>query len=174
MEVFIRRVPSNTVFPRAPRGLDVPASVVIARPPWHRDTAHAVSQQVELVRRVFDAFREEGPDAVFAVLAPDIEWTVRPDLPDAKTYRGREGVRQLLATFEDVLDDQWYTALEFIEAGQQVIVPLRWGARGKASGVPFEEREETWVFALREGKVDRVTEYATKKAALKSSPHAAQ
>jgi len=120
------------------------------------------------VQQVFDAFRDDGPDALVDLLAEDVEWEVRRDLPDAKTYRGRDGVRELVSGFEDVLDEQWYTPQDFIEAGDEIVVPLRWGGRGKGSGVPFEEREETWVFSVRNGKVSRVREYGTKHDALEA------
>jgi ketosteroid isomerase-like protein len=81
---------------------------------------------------------------------------------------GHAGVRELASGFEDVLDEQWYTPKGFIQAGQEIVVPLRWGGRGKGSGVPFEERDETWIFSVRKGKVRRVREYGTKQAALEA------
>jgi ketosteroid isomerase-like protein len=58
---------------------------------------------------------------------------------------------------------------ELIDAGEQVVVPLRWGGRGKASGAAFEEREETWVFTLSKGLITRVREYAAKADALEAA-----
>jgi ketosteroid isomerase-like protein len=123
-------------------------------------------ENVEIVRLLFSAFEQTGPEGTFRFLSPEIEWEVRPDLPDSRTYRGHDGVRELLATFEDVLDEQWYSPRELIPAGELVVVPLRWGGRGKTSGVKVEEREETWVLTLQDGAITRVTEYATKEAAL--------
>ena len=77
-------------------------------------------------------------------------------------------MRELLATFEDALDEQWYSPREFIPAGDLVVVPLHWGGRGKTSGVKVEEREETWVLTLQDGAIIRVTEYPTKEAALEA------
>jgi uncharacterized protein len=125
-------------------------------------------EAVEVVRALFAAYELEGPEALFDFLAPDVEWQVRPDLPDSKTYRGHDGVRDLLATFEEVVDEQWYQPEEFIDAGEQVVVPLRWGGRGKRGGVPFEERHETWVFTVREDTITHTREYATRKAALEA------
>jgi ketosteroid isomerase-like protein len=66
------------------------------------------------------------------------------------------------------MDEMWFQPDDFILAGEQVVVPLRWGGRGKGSGVGFEERE-TWVFTLRDGAIAQVIEYTTKKAALKAA-----
>jgi ketosteroid isomerase-like protein len=126
-------------------------------------------QNVEIVRSLFSGFQERGLEATFNFLSPDIEWVVRPDLPDSRTYRGHDGVRELFATFEDALDQQWYSPRELIHAGDLVVVPLRWGGRGRASGVTVEEREETWVLTVRDGAITRVREYATKEGALQAA-----
>jgi uncharacterized protein len=123
-------------------------------------------ENVEVVLALFAAY-EQGD--VFDYLAPDVEWQVRSDLPDSKTYRGHDGIRNLLATFEEVMDEQWYRAQEFIEAGDEVVVPLRWGGRGKGSGIRFEEGQETWIFTVKEGKIARVREFATREAALEAA-----
>ena len=131
-------------------------------------------ENVELVRRAFEASRgsdqrEEDPEAILEFLDPGVVWEVRSDLPDAETYTGHEGMRRLFATFREVLDETWYRPMDFIDAGDRVVVPLRWGGRGRASGVEIAEPEETWVFTLRDGKVVHVKEYASKNAALEAA-----
>lgn len=51
----------------------------------------------------------------------------------------------------------------------QIVVPLRWGGKGKGSGLNFEESQETWIFTVRNAKIVRVTEFATRKQALKAA-----
>jgi ketosteroid isomerase-like protein len=123
-------------------------------------------ESIKAVQRAFQAF-EEG-DLLFDLFAADVEWRVRPDLPDADTYRGHEGIQALLARFEEVVEDLWYRPEDFIPAGHdRVVVPLRWGGRGKGSGIEFEE-SETWTYTLRGGKIVRVDEFATKEQALEA------
>jgi ketosteroid isomerase-like protein len=110
----------------------------------------------------------KGRESVFEFLAPDVEWEARSDLPDAEIYTGHDGVRALFARFRDVMDEMWFQPEEFILAGEQVVVPLRWGGRGRGSGVPFEERE-AWAFTVRDGAITRVKEYATTQAALEAA-----
>jgi ketosteroid isomerase-like protein len=126
-------------------------------------------ENVEIVRRAYEAFQRNGGEALLAFLDREVEWKVRADLPDSDTYVGHEGMRRLSATFDEALDESWYSPEEFIDAGDQVVVVLRWGGRGKASGVEFEERDETWIFAVREGKVVRVTEYPSRQDALEAA-----
>jgi ketosteroid isomerase-like protein len=113
---------------------------------------------------------------MFDFLAADIYWEVRPDLPDAGRYRGHDGVRRLTARFDEVTDDRWYRPEEFVPVGgDQVVVPLTWGGRGKGSGLNFEERRETWVLTVRAGKIVRIREFATREQALTAlGPHAAR
>jgi ketosteroid isomerase-like protein len=126
-------------------------------------------QPSEIVGAAFTRSATEGWDALFELLDADIEWEVRPDLPDADVYRGHEGVRRLLGRFDEVMEDIWFVAEEVIPAGaDRVVVQLRWGGRGKGSGVEFEETRETWLFTVRAGKIVRVKEFATRAEALEA------
>ena len=125
-------------------------------------------EDVELVRAGFAAFAEGGNESVFEFLAEDVEWRVRADLPDADIYRGHDGVRQLFARFADVMERIWFEAEEFIDTGEHVVVPLRWGGRGKGSAVEFEERE-AWIFTVRDMKIVEIREYATRELAVEAA-----
>jgi ketosteroid isomerase-like protein len=124
-------------------------------------------ENVEVVRAYFQARMERGREGVFDFLAPGVEWQARADLPDVETYVGHDGVRAFFARFRDVVDEMWFQPEEFILAHEQIVVPLRWGGRGRASGAEFEEGE-TWVFTVRDGAITRVVEYTTRQAALEA------
>ncbi len=128
-------------------------------------------QVVEVLRRIFELFseREMDWDALFQLVDPDIVWEVRSDFPDAGIYTGHEGLRRLSAAFDEAVRETWYLPLEYIHIGSHVVVPLRWGGLGMGSGATFAEREETWVFTLRDGKIRHVREYATKEEALEAA-----
>ncbi|HVS28333.1 MAG TPA: nuclear transport factor 2 family protein [Solirubrobacteraceae bacterium] len=126
-------------------------------------------ENVEVVRRSFETWVRGGTDALVEVLDPGIEWTLRPDFPDAGVFRGQDEVRGLFRRFEETFDDLGMEPLEFIEAGDQVVVPLNWWGRGKESGVEVAERQgETWVITVRAGKIAVVTEYRRKAEALEA------
>lgn len=89
------------------------------------------------------------------------------DLPDAGTYRGQDGVRRLFGRFDEALEDQRYEALEIIDAGDRVVMPLHWSGRGRLSGAEVAERQcETWVFTVRGGKIAAVHEHRNREDAL--------
>ena len=123
---------------------------------------------IEVVRAYFEARRERGREGVFAFLSPEIEWRARSDLPDTQTYLGHDGVRQLFGRFRDVLDDMWFEPVDFLVVGDAVVVPLRWGGRGRGSGVVVEEGE-TWVFTVRDATIIGVTECATLDEAIEAA-----
>ena len=127
-------------------------------------------EQVQRLSRLFELMSEPAMDweALHELVNPDIVWEVRSDFPDAGVYTGYDGLRQLSATFDDVVEETWYRPLEYIAEGSHVVVPLRWSGRGKGSQTPFAEHEETWVLTLRDGRISRITEYATKHEALQS------
>jgi ketosteroid isomerase-like protein len=127
-------------------------------------------ENVELLGRMFELFseRELDWDALFELLGPDIVWEVRADFPDAGVYTGYDGIRRLSDVFDEAVGATWYRPLEYIHVGSRVVVPLRWGGLGIGSGAAFAEREETWVFTLRDGRIRHVREYGTKQAALEA------
>jgi ketosteroid isomerase-like protein len=124
---------------------------------------------VEAAQHSFEAWASGGFDVLVEYLDPDIEWTLRPDFPDAGTFRGHDKVRGLFKRFEETFEHLGSDPLEFIDAGDQVVVPLHWWGRGKASGAEVAERQgETWVITVRDGKATKVTEYRTKEEALEA------
>jgi ketosteroid isomerase-like protein len=131
-------------------------------------------EDVEVLRRMFELFSEQELDweAISTLIGPDIVWEVRPDFPDAGVYTGYAGMRRLSRAFDEAVEQTWYEPLEYIHIGRQIVVPLRWGGLGIGSGAAFSEREETWVFTLRDGKIRHVVEFATKEAALEAAASA--
>ncbi len=125
---------------------------------------------VELLCRMFELFseRENDWDALFELVGPDIVWEVRSDFPDAGIYTGYEGMRRWSDAFDEAVEETWYRPLDYIHVGSHVVVPLRWGGVGIGSGAAFAEREETWVFTVREGRIRHVREYGTKEEALEA------
>ena len=130
-------------------------------------------QALDAIQSGFAAWERGGVEALLPHLTEDVTWTVRADLPDAGTYRGHDGVRRLLARFEEVLEDMRFEPLDLIPVGEHIVVPLQWSGRGTMSGAVVAERQgETWVFTVRGAQVSEVREYATKEQALAAAEHA--
>jgi ketosteroid isomerase-like protein len=121
---------------------------------------------VEIVRRGYEAFEEGGVEAILQFLDPDIEWHMSAAFTRApRVYRGHDGVREVFRFFDENIDDLRADPHEFIEAGDRVIVPVRLHGRAKGSGKPVAyELVQVWVG--REGKAIRLVTYPDREAAL--------
>jgi ketosteroid isomerase-like protein len=125
-------------------------------------------EKVEIVRRAVEAYELEGLDGSLRYYAPEIEWTATPAAIERDTYHGHDGLRRLFANFDDEFDDLRFDVEELIDAGDQVIVTIRIGGRGRASGAPVDR---TWSFvcSVRDGMIYRVRAYNVRAEALEAA-----
>jgi ketosteroid isomerase-like protein len=139
----------------------------------------AMSQEnVDLVRRNYELINSLGrteefvdPEEIapefWGRLDPDIELHERPELPDAKVYRGPAGVKEFWHKTQEVFAEVHYQPLELIDLGHAVVAVTK-SAVGRGSGVPAE-LDETDVFWFRDGMITRLQGYATKQEALEAA-----
>ncbi len=145
------------------------------------DTALAMSQEnVEIVRGLYEVINSIGktdsefvdPEEVapdlWAKLAPDFEFHERSELPDAKTYRGREQSKEFWRKTQEVFVELRWEPLEFIDLGHAVVVVTRVAATGRGSDVSVE-MDESDAFWFRDGQVTRLQGFATKEEALEAA-----
>jgi ketosteroid isomerase-like protein len=114
-------------------------------------------ENVELVRQGYEAFNAGGLDAIVQLLDPNIEWGT-PEQAMEGGYSGHEGVRRFWSDFTDVFERYRFEPEDFIAVGDRVVVPFRFIATAKATGVEAEER---WVniWTIRDGKAVRLEQY---------------
>jgi ketosteroid isomerase-like protein len=122
-------------------------------------------ENVEVIRRLLDAFERGGLDATLSFYDPDVTWVVAEDEPEAATLRGYDGLRALLAQWLQAFDELHIDPKEFIDAGEAVVMPYQFRARERSSGSEISA-PETWVFWLRDGMIIEVREYRHKAEAL--------
>ena len=107
---------------------------------------------------------EFAPD-LWASLAEDFELHGRPDVPDARTYRGRDEAKEFWRMLQEVWSELRWEPLEFTDLGDTVVVETRLMARGRGSDLRIEA-DETDVFWFRDGQIVRLQGFATKDEAL--------
>jgi ketosteroid isomerase-like protein len=140
-------------------------------------TAERSSANAELVRRAFERFNELADQGVeefeperdapqlWERIAPDFELHERPDLPDAKVYRGREDAKEFWRkTWEIFSTIHWQTS-ELIDCGDVVIAVNRVVGTGRESNVEVE-MDESDVFWFREGLLVRLQGFGSRDEAL--------
>jgi ketosteroid isomerase-like protein len=126
-------------------------------------------ENVEIVRRLYDAFSREDWDAAVRDVHPDSVVTFKGG-PRAGTYPG--GSEELRAVIEEVRAgfDSWITEpLEFFESGERVvaIVNNRLRPKGGISG-EFEYRNGT-IWTIRDGKIRSMVQFPNPEEALEAA-----
>jgi ketosteroid isomerase-like protein len=131
-------------------------------------------ENVEVVRRVFDASAQRDADTVFSLFDPEAEWDNSrgpfKDLIGAGVYRGHEGLRRF---WHEYYAEAWESVEdnleELIDIGDSVVSVVNSRARGRASGVEVEWTHNAGVWTIRDGKVVRVAWFTTREEALKAA-----
>ena len=127
----------------------------------------AMSENLELVQAVFDAYFRGDERALLALTAADVLITQFPEQVDAGEYRGHDGFRQVMADWTGSWDDWSIELLSAREVGDLVLATARQRGRGKGSGAPMES-EATFVFTVREGLISRWQMFSSEQQALKA------
>jgi ketosteroid isomerase-like protein len=127
-------------------------------------------ENVEIVRRAYEALTGGRLDDWFEFLDPEIEWRGPREFPDlAEPHFGHEGVARYGAKLNEALDDYRMTPEEFIDAGEdQVLVFSREGGRGRGSGAEVETNPTAHLWTLRDGKAIRMQSYWERSDALEA------
>jgi len=121
-------------------------------------------ENVEIVRSFTEAYLRGDHVAAVAYLAPDVVYEVGQELPARRPD-------ELLAIWK-----RWEAEWErielipeaYIDAGDQVVVAVRYSGRGRASGLELEDRLFE-VHTLRDGKVARKRDFRTRVEALEAA-----
>jgi uncharacterized protein len=124
-------------------------------------------ENVEVVKRAYQAWDRRDMAAVLDACHPDIEWWEREDVPDPTVHRGLDAVGARFAELDDVWIGLRLNPREFIDAGDFVVVMFCLTGRGRASGAAIEENE-VQAFRLRNGKIIELREYRDEAEALKA------
>jgi ketosteroid isomerase-like protein len=126
------------------------------------------AENVQIVRGLVEAFNDRDLDAMAQVMEPGAElYPLRAQL-EGKVYRGYDGLREMLADFDQDWDFVRMDAEEFREAGDQVVVLGRLRARGRTSGVDLDV-PMGFVWRLRDGKVVYARSFSEPADALRDA-----
>jgi ketosteroid isomerase-like protein len=125
-------------------------------------------ENVEIIRRAFEAFRANDVEAWLATISPNIKVFPNPREPGTKPhYEGREGVLEYLRNWYAGWDEYVVEPTRFIEAGDYVVVAAREVGTAKQSGVRVEE-EFSHVFRLEDGQTVEWRQFGPLQEALEA------
>lgn len=125
------------------------------------------SENVEVVRRVYDAAARRDSETVLSLYHPDVELdSTRLRVDAAALYRGHDGLRTFFREWNEAWESIDYEVEELIDAGtKQVVSVVTRHGRGRSSGVEVAVRVAL-LWTVREGKVIRVIWFRTRDEAL--------
>jgi ketosteroid isomerase-like protein len=127
-------------------------------------------ENVEVVKVAYDAFARGGLDLFMDHFTDDVDYRAVKDAPDdIGPIHGRDALRAWFEDWIDTFDGFRMELVELIDAGEDTVVALeRFGGRGKRSGVETNQIIGD-VFTIREGRIARGREYATREQALEAA-----
>jgi ketosteroid isomerase-like protein len=132
-------------------------------------TAGAMSQEnVQIVRRVFDAFNRRDIAAFLELLDPDVEWVPILAVLEGRVYRGHEEIRRWI---KDLATDWEFFEVyyeELRDLGDRVLVSGHWRAHGRASGIEVEN-PGTYLYEIKGGKVVLMRTFTDRAEALEAA-----
>ena len=121
-------------------------------------------ERVHRLLQVYEALNRGDLDAMNAGLSPDFEFIPPDVLPDAQTYRGPEGLRQIWETWSETLENFRIEVEETIDAGDQVIVMA--AVSGSAGGLDVSSPSFAWVWSFEGDKAVRMEAMPNRATAL--------
>jgi ketosteroid isomerase-like protein len=128
-----------------------------------------VSQEnVELVRRCYEAWDRRDFEALPELLQSDFELDLTARVLNPDRYVGVEGLRRFVDELGETWEDMGLEPEEFIDAGDQVVVPILARLRGRGSGLPLQDRI-VQVWSVREGRVERMQVFTDRDEALRAA-----
>jgi ketosteroid isomerase-like protein len=122
-------------------------------------------ENVELVRRAFRLFRQEGPEAVRELVHPEFE--LRDPGPIGEVHHGPEGAVEYLREWIGTWDDFAIEAEDFFDAGDQVVIFVVQRGRGRGSGVEVDQRLAV-LFRISGGQIIDFRPYPDRVRALEA------
>jgi ketosteroid isomerase-like protein len=124
-------------------------------------------ENVEIVRRMYEAFHRDDFDGALAYFHPDVEVDASVRV-DEGIGRGRDAVATMVGRWVGAWDD-WREEIEEMHGlGSHVVVVSRQRGRAKGSGIEVETRYAVG-YELRADKITRMVLHSGPEEALEAA-----
>lgn len=98
------------------------------------------SANEDLVRRGYAALSADDVDGWLELVAVDAELHELDEIPGTDVYRGHDGLRTWATEVRELTEECWWMPEEIVaEAGEAMVVRVRFKALGAGSGITYEE-----------------------------------
>jgi ketosteroid isomerase-like protein len=125
-------------------------------------------ENVEIVRRGFDAWDEGDLAANLQLVHEDVVCSRMAPLLDPQTYHGREGYVEFASEWIGPYDDFKLLPSEYIDAGDRVLVEV--AQEGRLAGSNQVMKGTFWfLMTVRDGQMTRFEIYGGRDQALEAA-----
>jgi uncharacterized protein len=132
-------------------------------------------QNVEIVRRLYDAVAARDTDTVLSIYDPELVWdhtnnTELARLVGGTLYHGHDGLQEWSRQFYEAWESVTAELEDVIDAGDdRVVAVLNYRGRGRVSGLEVEFTRMAGIFTFRDARVVRADWYRDKDPALEAA-----
>jgi ketosteroid isomerase-like protein len=124
-------------------------------------------ENVETVRRIYDAYGEGDFARAFEEAEPDFEW-IPPEQDIEGPVQGLESLRRFVEDQNEAFEDLRVETEELKDHGDKVLAFIRVSGRGRGSGAEFDIRAaHLWTF--RGGRLIRGQVFPEREKALEAA-----
>ena len=128
-------------------------------------------ENVELVRRLYEAVSARDSNTVLSIYHPDVVWDHSHNsevagLLGRTVFHGHEGIRQWSRDFYSAWESVDAELEDLIDAGEKTVVVLNYRGRGRVSGIEVAFMHMAGVLTIRDGQIVRADWYRDSNEAL--------
>jgi uncharacterized protein len=117
---------------------------------------------VELVRRLYEAFNRRDLAAVMSGMHPEVELQTT-----VETHHGYHGVADWIGRADEVFDSLSMTVEEVLDLDDRVVAVVHERAGGRGSGLEMDQ-QFTHIWTFRDGRVLSFQAFTERAAALEA------
>ena len=131
-------------------------------------------ENVDLVRRLTEAWQRREQERTLDYVDPEVEWDstrVAELIPGiAGIFRGHDGVRAYWRSWLSAWRDLEFEIQDVLDAADDVVLLVRGQRhRGRHTGIEFEVPPYGVIYTVRGGKIVRVRWYPDQESALEAA-----
>lgn len=123
-------------------------------------------ENVDLVRRSFEAYANGGIEAALPFYSPDVVWDPGSEWVEETMYRGHDGVRRIDRVFLENFDDYSVQLHDARAAGDRVVALFEAVGRIKGSTRTIRQPVAIVIDEVRDGKIAAIRSYFSWAPAL--------
>ena len=125
-------------------------------------------ENVEIVRRSYEAFMRGDPETALSAYSPDTEWDDTRFRPEGKIHRGRDELAELVRTWVGTWRDYSFKLERIVDAGDRVVLIYEEQGTGKGSGLEITTQVGS-VITVEGGEITRTVVYSDPGDALEAA-----